>query len=65
MPQILKIGAYLVYFWANENDTLEPVHVHIALGVPSANATKIWVTKEGNVYCVTISRRFQNMFCAI
>ena len=48
MPQIFKIGAYWVYFWANENKPLEPVHVHIAEGAPRADATKIWITKSGN-----------------
>lgn len=47
MPQIFRIGAYIVYFWSNENDPLEPVHVHIAEGRASANATKIWITNSG------------------
>ena len=47
MPQELKIGPYTIYFWSNENDPLEPVHVHIAKGRPEANATKIWITKSG------------------
>jgi len=47
MPQIFKIGSYVVYFWANENDPLEPVHVHISTGVPAANTTKVWITKAG------------------
>lgn len=47
MPQIFKIGAYLVYFWVNENDPLEPVHVHISEGKPNPNATKIWITRSG------------------
>ena len=34
MPQVFKIAGYTVYFWVNENDPLEPVHVHIAKGVP-------------------------------
>ena len=42
-----KIAGYTVYFWVNENNPLEPVHVHIAKGVPSPNATKIWITKSG------------------
>jgi len=37
----------VIYFWINENDPLEPVHVHIARVRPSANATKIWITKSG------------------
>ena len=47
MPQIFRIGAYIIYFWSNENDPLEPVHVHIAEGKASANATKIWITGSG------------------
>ena len=47
MPQILKIGPYIVYFWSNENHPLEPVHVHIAEGRATANATKIWITSTG------------------
>lgn len=39
MPQIFRIGSYLVYFWSNENDPLEPVHVHISEGRASANGT--------------------------
>jgi hypothetical protein len=26
---------------------LEPIHVHIAEGVPRANATKVWLTQSG------------------
>ena len=48
MPQVFKIGAYVVYFWANEGKPLEPVHVHIEKGTPSANSTKVWITKSGN-----------------
>ena len=47
MPQIFRIGSYWVYFWANENEPLEPVHVHIAKGAPTANTTKVWLTKAG------------------
>lgn len=47
MPQIFKIGPYLVYFWANENDPLEPIHVHITIGTPSGSATKVWITRAG------------------
>ena len=50
MPQVFKIGSYWVYFWSNENDPLEPVHVHVALGAPRANATKIWITKAGRCF---------------
>ncbi len=47
MPQVFKIGSYWVYFWANENKPLEPVHVHASKGKPNANATKFWITKSG------------------
>ena len=47
MPQVFKIGSYWVYFWSNENDPLEPVHVHVAEGSPQPNATMIWLTRTG------------------
>lgn len=50
MPQVFRIGSYWVYFWSNENDPLEPIHVHVSEGAPNANATKIWITKAGKCY---------------
>lgn len=50
MPQVFKIGSYWVYFWSNESDPLEPIHVHIAEGAPTANATKVWITRAGKCY---------------
>ena len=47
MPQVFKIGSYVVFFWMDEGRPLEPIHVHMAKGVPSANATKIWLTQSG------------------
>ena len=47
MPQVFKVGSYLVYFWINEGKPLEPIHVHISLGVPSENGTKVWLTRAG------------------
>lgn len=47
MPQIFKIGNYLIYFWSNENDPLEPIHVHVNKGFPAENSTKIWITESG------------------
>ncbi|WP_293736846.1 DUF4160 domain-containing protein [uncultured Phascolarctobacterium sp.] len=44
MPQIFRVAGYLIYFWSNENEPLEPIHVHITDGVPTANATKVWIT---------------------
>ncbi len=48
MPQIFKVGSYLIYFWGNENMPLEPIHVHISEGLPTPSATKVWITKTGN-----------------
>ena len=47
MPQVFKIGSFRVYFWANENKPLEPIHVHVSKGKPVQNATKFWITKSG------------------
>ena len=45
LPSIFRIGSYIVYFWSNENN--EPIHVHVAKGKPTPNATKIWLTSTG------------------
>ncbi|BCN31902.1 DUF4160 domain-containing protein [Anaeromicropila herbilytica] len=47
MPQIFKVGGYVVYFWANEGQPLEPIHVHVVEGVPAPNTTKVWITRNG------------------
>ena len=47
MPRVFKIGPYLVYFWSDEMEPLEPVHVHISQGEPEKNSTKVWITKSG------------------
>ena len=52
MPQVFKIGSYWVYFWSNEGEPLEPIHVHVAEGSPSSNATKIWITSAGKTLLV-------------
>ncbi len=46
MPQVFKIGCYVVFMWFAESNPLEPIHVHVCEGVPSENATKIWITKD-------------------
>lgn len=60
MPQVFKIGSYWVYFWSNEGDPLEPVHVHVCQGAPSAGATKIWITQAGKCYLCHNHSRIQN-----
>jgi hypothetical protein len=49
LPRLFRLGCFTVYFWANENN--EPVHVHVSVGNPYANATKIWLTENGG--CIT------------
>ena len=57
MPQVFRIGAYVVYFWSNEGVPLEPIHVHVSEGVPHENSTKIWMTKAGrSLLCNNNSR---------
>lgn len=50
MPQLYRVGSYLVFIWVNENDPLEPIHVHVCEGTPQKDATKIWITKNGKAY---------------
>ena len=47
LTEILRIGPYSIYFWSNEGDPLEPIHVHVSEGRASATATKIWITSTG------------------
>ena len=49
MPQILRIGPYVVYFWSNEGQPLEYVHVHVANKRPTADVTILWITSVGGV----------------
>ena len=48
MPQIFRIGSYVIYIWSNEGQPVEPVHVHVCKGTPTAHATKIWIPPNGN-----------------
>lgn len=47
MPQIFQVGSYVIYFWTNEGEPLEPIHIHINKGVSIGNAAKILNTKTG------------------
>ena len=56
MPQLFRVGPYMVYFWANEGSPLEPVHVHVAeRAMP--NATKLWITSCGK--CILCNNNSQ------
>ena len=46
MPNLFTYLGYTIFFWANEN--FEPIHVHICKGNPTANSTKVWITKSGD-----------------
>ena len=48
MPQLYRIGEFRIYFWMNEGEPLEPIHVHVSKGTPSGNSTKILITEAGN-----------------
>ncbi len=61
MPQIFRIGPYIVYFWSNESDPLEPVHVHIAEGRATANGTKVWITGSGKALICNNIRPWRHM----
>lgn len=47
MPSLFRLFGYVVFFWTNEGLPLELVHVHVAKGTPTGNATKIWITEAG------------------
>jgi hypothetical protein len=47
MPSIITAYGYKIFFWSNENEPLEPIHVHIAKK-PQQYATKIWIKKDGS-----------------
>lgn len=44
----------------NENNLLEPIHVHVSEGVPSSSATKIWITKTGKTLLCNNNSRIPN-----
>lgn len=62
MPKLFSVGPYSIYFWSNENDPLEPIHVHISEGRATKNATKIWITSTGKPYFVITNLKFLQGF---
>ena len=46
LPILFELYGYKIFFWSNENN--EPIHVYVAKGKQSANATKIWLPAESN-----------------
>ena len=45
MPQVLRYGRYLLFFWSGKDG--EPVHVHVSEGKPNKHATIFWLTSNG------------------
>jgi hypothetical protein len=62
MPQLFKIGPYSIYFWSNESNPLEPVHVHISEGRATANATKSGSQAEERHCAAIIIQQYRNTF---
>ena len=58
MPKLFMVSGYSVYFWSNENN--EPIHVHVAKGKPTPNATKIWLTKSGGCILASNGSKISN-----
>ena len=48
MPIFMELFGYGIYFWSNEGNPLEPIHVHVSKS-PHSNATKIWLLSDGSV----------------
>ncbi len=40
MPVIFRLKGYRFYFFSNEGDPLEPVHIHVRKG---GNTAKFWI----------------------
>lgn len=45
MPSLFRLGPYIIFFWTGENG--ESVHVYVAVKHPTAEATRIWLTRSG------------------
>ena len=58
LPKLFMVSGYTVYFWSNENG--EPIHVHVAKGKPTPNATKIWLTKSGGCILASNGSKISN-----
>lgn len=45
MPKCLEVLGYILFFWSNEGDPLEPVHVHVGKRI-GPNCTKVWILSD-------------------
>lgn len=56
MPDALeKAYGYHIYFWSNENEPLEPLHIHISK-TPHPNATKYWILSDGSLLLENVKK---------
>jgi hypothetical protein len=46
MPAVLRYKGYRFFFFSNEGDPLEPLHIHARRGVATA---KFWLSPQTNV----------------
>lgn len=53
MPQIFKIGSYVIYFQPNEGDPIEPTYIHVSEGVSLKMLLKYGLRKLGGAFYVT------------
>lgn len=53
MPQIFKIGSYVIYFQSNEGDPIEPTYIHVSEGVSLKMLLKYGLRKLGGAFYVT------------
>lgn len=55
MPKVLlDFLGLCFFFWSNEfsgSGMTEPIHIHVARGKPTRDATKIWITRDGVDLC--------------
>lgn len=47
MPTVFRALGFKVFFWSNEGQPVEPIHVHICCGNPKDNSPKFWLTSKG------------------
>jgi len=48
MPKVFRLKEWIVFFWSDEGEPRENLHIHVAKKV-SRNATKFWIHKDKTV----------------
>lgn len=57
ISDIVSFKGYRIYFWSDEGEPIEPVHIHFSKGRPQKNATKYWINKDGTIEQVNNNSR--------